>query len=349
MATVDITLDTAKPQEQIEAINGRRGDTGTTIRVTVLKNGEPYDFTGLYLEFAMVRPVAHGEVNWIHLKEGVTQEGETNVWSVTLPEQATAYDGVAKLCYFVVRSETDESFRDSTQRFIIKLDQSATAEAHFGPYSDQVDKLLREAILLTDQWTQQIAEQQEAYEAAEAKRNEDYQTAEGNRDSQFSTAESARQQTFTTAEASRQQTFTTAEQQRQSTFDTNEAQREAESDAATERANTAASQVEELVNGNLTPLMEDWLEENTDKPGGIVSYDKYQSEMVVADGTTLEKNGSTLSVKDGGIGLGKLESGFVLPVEKGGTGVTTDDALYQKVVSSHFVQDKDELKAYLGL
>ena len=37
-----------------------------------------------------------------------------------------------------------------------------------------------------------------------------------------------------------------------------------------------------------------------------------------------------------------------LPVARGGTGVTTDDALYQKVVSSHF-PDNDELLAYLGL
>lgn len=37
-----------------------------------------------------------------------------------------------------------------------------------------------------------------------------------------------------------------------------------------------------------------------------------------------------------------------LPVARGGTGVTTDDALFQKVVSSHY-PDNDELLAYLGL
>lgn len=37
-----------------------------------------------------------------------------------------------------------------------------------------------------------------------------------------------------------------------------------------------------------------------------------------------------------------------LPVARGGTGVTTDDALYQKVVSSHFPTNED-LLAYLGL
>lgn len=37
-----------------------------------------------------------------------------------------------------------------------------------------------------------------------------------------------------------------------------------------------------------------------------------------------------------------------LPVARGGTGVTTDDALFQKVVSSHY-PDNDELLEYLGL
>ena len=37
-----------------------------------------------------------------------------------------------------------------------------------------------------------------------------------------------------------------------------------------------------------------------------------------------------------------------LPVARGGTGVTTDDALFQKVVTSHY-PDNDELLAYLGL
>lgn len=37
-----------------------------------------------------------------------------------------------------------------------------------------------------------------------------------------------------------------------------------------------------------------------------------------------------------------------LPVARGGTGVTTDDALFQKVVSSHYPSN-DELLAYLGL
>lgn len=313
MAVVDLTLDVSKPQDRIEAVNGRQGDTGTTIRATITDNGEPYDFTGCYLEFAMVRPKSPSGVNWIHLKEGVTQEGKTNVWTVTLPEEATAYDGMAKLCYFVVRSTADESYRDSTQRFIVKLDASATAEAEVGPYSDQVDKLLRECILLTDQWEAQMEQQQEDYETAEAARNSSYQTAEENRDSQYSTAEAARESEFETAENARQ----TA------------------SDAAVERANDAAEQVEELVNGNLTPLMEQWLEDNTDKPGGIVSYDKYQSEMVVADGVTLEKSGSTLSVKTGGITDTQIASGALTPAK-----MNSADAWYMSVVEPQFMTNE---------
>lgn len=39
----------------------------------------------------------------------------------------------------------------------------------------------------------------------------------------------------------------------------------------------------------------------------------------------------------------------VLAVERGGTGVSSDDAAFQKYVVAHYVQDKEELKAYLGL
>lgn len=39
----------------------------------------------------------------------------------------------------------------------------------------------------------------------------------------------------------------------------------------------------------------------------------------------------------------------VLAVERGGTGVSSDDAAFQKYVVAHYVQNKEELKAYLGL
>ena len=38
-----------------------------------------------------------------------------------------------------------------------------------------------------------------------------------------------------------------------------------------------------------------------------------------------------------------------LPVERGGTGVTSVDAGFQQYVANYYVQDQDELLAYLGL
>ena len=106
---------------------------------------------------------------------------------------------------------------------------------------------------------------------------------------------------------------------------------------------------------------------------------------LTADEVTVTlSGGAVISVKDGGVTTSKLADGSVtraklsfdptegvtpgaigaaaashthsaadvtsgtLPVERGGTGVTTDDALFQKVVSSHY-PDNDELLAYLGL
>lgn len=351
MATVEMTLDVQKPQECIEKVEGRQGDTATVIRVEVVDGGSPYDFTGKYLELALIRP--DGE--WVHVKDGCVQEGATNVWNCTLPVQATACDGLIKLAYFVVRNTSDERFRDSTQRFLIDLDASATAEAHLGPYSDQVDRLIREAESIIDAWNAQMKAQQAAYLAAEAKRDESYEAAEAERNSKYATAEQERNTRFEQSENTRQNTFNTNEADRGRR--SNEAVQAA--NQATERANDAAESVEQAVGGNLDPLFRDWIDAQKDVAGGLVSYDKYQREMVVADGETLLKTGSTLSVKEkgleakhvkdlaefrGALGLGATTS--ALPVANGGTGANTIEGARQNILN---FPTNDELLTYLGL
>ena len=351
MATVEMTLDVQKPQECIEKVEGRQGDTATVIRVEVVDGGSPYDFTGKYLELALIRP--DGE--WVHVKDGCVQEGATNVWNCTLPVQATAYDGLIKLAYFVVRNTSDERFRDSTQRFLIDLDASATAEAHLGPYSDQVDRLIREAESIIDAWNAQMKAQQAAYLAAEARRDESYEAAEAERNSKYATAEQERDTRFEQSENTRQQTFNANESDRGRR--SNEAVQAA--NQATERANDAAESVEQAVGGNLDPLFRDWIDAQKDVAGGLVSYDKYQREMVVADGETLLKTGSTISVKEkgleakhvkdlaafrGALGLGATTS--ALPVANGGTGANTIEGARQNILN---FPTNDELLSYLGL
>lgn len=351
MATVEMTLDVQKPQECIEKVEGRQGDTATVIRVEVVDGGSPYDFTGKYLELALIRP--DGE--WVHVKDGCVQEGATNVWNCTLPVQATAYDGLIKLAYFVVRNTSDERFRDSTQRFLIDLDASATAEAHLGPYSDQVDRLIREAESIIDAWNAQMKAQQTAYLAAEANRDESYEAAEAERGTRYSQAEQERNTRFEQSENTRQQTFNTNEADRGRR--SNEAVQAA--NQATERANDAAESVEQAVGGNLDPLFRDWIDAQKDVAGGLVSYDRYQREMVVADGETLLKTGSTISVKEkgleakhvkdlaefrGALGLGATTS--ALPVANGGTGANTIEGARQNILN---FPTNDELLSYLGL
>lgn len=270
MATVEMTLDVRKPQECIEKVEGRRGDTATVIRVEVVDGGSPYDFTGKYLELALIRP--DGE--WVHVKDGCVQEGSTNVWNCTLPVQATAYDGLIKLAYFVVRNTSDEKFRDSTQRFLIDLDASATAEAHLGPYSDQVDRLIREAESIVDAWKAQMKAQQADYLAAESRRDESYEAAEAERGTRYAQAEQERNTRFEQSENTRQQTFNTNEADRGRR--SNEAVQAA--NQATDRANKAADSVEQAVGGNLDPLFRDWIDAQKDVVGGLVSYDRYQQE-----------------------------------------------------------------------
>lgn len=351
MATVEMTLDVQKPQECIEKVEGRQGDTATVIRVEVVDGGSPYDFTGKYLELALIRP--DGE--WVHVKDGCVREGSTNVWNCTLPVQATAYDGLIKLAYFVVRNTSDEKFRDSTQRFLIDLDASATAEAHLGPYSDQVDRLIREAESIIDAWNAQMKAQQAAYLAAEARRDESYEAAEAERGTRYSQAERDRNARFEQSETARQNTFNTNEADRGRR--SNEAVQAA--NQATERANDAAESVEQAVGGNLDPLFRDWIDGQKDVAGGLVSYDRYQREMVVADGETLLKMGSTISVKEkgleakhvkdlaefrGALGLGATTA--ALPVANGGTGSNTIEGARQNILN---FPTNDELLSYLGL
>lgn len=292
MATIDITLDVAKPQECIEKIVGRRGDTGTVVRATILEDGAPYDFTGRYAELALIRPDGW----WVHLRDGVLQEGTTNVWTVELPIEATAYDGLVKLAYFVVRDEEDEEFRDSTQRFLIELDQSVTAEAHFGPYSDQVDKLIREAESVLDAFEAQMQRQEQEFQAAQAARQQAYVAAEAARDELYEEAEDERQQSYTTAESARESEHDQAQQQREAEFDQAqqdraddyeqaEAARQEESDAATSAANAAAAaanqaadNVQEALEGDLDPLFKAWINAQKDVAGGLTSYERHVSD-----------------------------------------------------------------------
>ena len=81
--------------------------------------------------------------------------------------------------------------------------------------------------------------------------------------------------------------------------------------------------------------IQQWLEDNTDKPGGIVSYDKYQSEMVVADGVTLEKSGSTLSVKAGGITDTQIAAGALTPAK-----MNSADAWYMVIIEPQFMTNE---------
>ena len=93
----------------------------------------------------------------------------------------------------------------------------------------------------------------------------------------------------------------------------------------------------------------------TDKiADGAVTADKLADGAITSDKLSFDP---TDGITAGSIGAAEAEhvhdasdvTTGTLPVARGGTGVTTDDALFQKVVTSHYVQDKEELMTYLGL
>ena len=84
--------------------------------------------------------------------------------------------------------------------------------------------------------------------------------------------------------------------------------------------------------------------------------DKSVTAAKLADGAITATKIDTSSITPSAIGAAAAShkhsaadvTSGTLPVARGGTGVTTDDALFQKVVSSHYL-DNDALMAYLGL
>lgn len=336
MATIDIALDVTKPVHDIAPIFGRQGDTATVIRATILNDGEPYEFSGKYLEFAMVRP-GEKSTNWIHIRDGVVQEGDTNVWNATLPAEATANDGLTKLAYFVVRDESDDGYRDSTERFTIAFDESATHTVKVTYYSDTVDRLIKECELLVEAWEAQMQAQQEAFQQAQDQRDQTFRASETSRDEAFQASESQRAQTFDASEAFRAFAFQQSESSRQATFDANEQQREAESDAAVQRANEAAQKVEEALSGDLSATFDGYLDEKKDVEGAFPSYETYLEGIKNAgtpDDVTLTKDeNNRLLVKDDGVTTAKLADQAVT-TEKVGDGAVTTGKLANDSVSS---------------
>ena len=288
MTTFYFELNTLKPQEQIYQLPTRVGDNNTTMEVTIMNGDDPYDFTGKYLEFAMVRP----DREWVHLKECVTQVHD-NVWSCTLPPEALAVAGIANLAYFVVRDEEDGRFRDSTQRIQILIDDSATGNVKIGPYSDQVDALIREATMLLDAWENQLKSQKYEFDHAMDVWADRFSKAVKSWDADFKKAQEERTTAYQQAEHNRDEQFAAAE-----------ATRNEKSDAAAERANAAAEKIEKALVGDLDDLFKDWIDNQKDTEGGLVSYDAMKrGDYVSVDDVTIQKSEKgQLSVKDQGIG-----------------------------------------------
>lgn len=137
MTTIDLTFD-ANKKGFAGTVDGRQGDTDIVIRAYIYDDGQPFNFADRYLEFTMIRP----DGGLVHLVKELVHIGNTNIWELTLPPEATCSDGVVKLAYFVVKSSVDPRYRQSMGTFTINLDKSATHSVCLSPYSDQLDSLI---------------------------------------------------------------------------------------------------------------------------------------------------------------------------------------------------------------
>lgn len=161
MAKVKISLDTIKPQRQIDTIEGRQGETALVIEAAIFFNGDPYDFNGKTLTLDCARE----DQTWVSVT-GV-QQGNSNVWDIKLPPELAAADGYWPLCYCTIHGDND--FRDSTNRFAIHLERSATHRASLTNYSDQVDLLIKQLRLLSSLYESQMEVATSTIDQANAK------------------------------------------------------------------------------------------------------------------------------------------------------------------------------------
>lgn len=197
-----LSFDTEKTEAHINVIHVRQGDNDITVDVAIYQNGTEYDFTGKYLEFACIKSPSkehkHHEC-WVHIKEGLEHIGQTNVWRFHIPAEVTDTDGWIKLAYFVIRKNDDLHYRETTKTFNIYVEKSATFDAHVGYYSDQVTNLLLQAEVLLQAWEDQMAREEEEFQAALKDWGKRYETAEGARNTAFQKAEAERDKIFQAA------------------------------------------------------------------------------------------------------------------------------------------------------
>ena len=139
MATnFNMRLDVRKAATNIPQIRLGQGDNQTTLTVEILDEGAAYTYAeGDTLEFACVRPDGH----WVHLGDACTKSGTK--WVCKLDDHVTEAAGLVSIAYFVIKG-ADGFARESTDRFELVIEPSGTGHADLSPYSDQVDRLLRQ-------------------------------------------------------------------------------------------------------------------------------------------------------------------------------------------------------------
>lgn len=163
MATnFNMRLDVRKAATNIPQIRLGQGDNQTTLTVEILDEGAAYTYAeGDTLEFACVRPDGH----WVHLGDACTKSGTK--WVCKLDDHVTDAAGLVSIAYFVIKG-ADGFARETTDRFELVIVPSGTGHADLGPYSDQVDRLLRQCESLYSSWSAKFKE----WEANENTRKE---------------------------------------------------------------------------------------------------------------------------------------------------------------------------------
>lgn len=113
MAEFSLRLDTSKQPAIPQAVRARVGDAeGCVIAADIVRDGEPYDLTGLDVRFECLLPDGSAVRD-----SGVSVEGSRVTYSV--PIEVVAARGLVKTAYFRVARGTASI--DSTESFVIDV------------------------------------------------------------------------------------------------------------------------------------------------------------------------------------------------------------------------------------
>lgn len=197
MATYRIKLDTMKQTVPPKTVHAKEGDSGScSIVAEITEDGAAYDFAGKSARLECLKPDG--------TKAVVSAEIDGSTVTCDVPSEVLAARGWIKCAYFAI-TEDGGTWRDTTDTFLVDVQQSAGGSLEPGDYVSEIDRTIAALRAQNRAEADQEAERQSEFDAAQTAREEAYGEAEKGRGDLYAAAESERTREFEANEEARQE------------------------------------------------------------------------------------------------------------------------------------------------